>query len=196
MLEWKTTSTILGRLRDHADGGAWEDFVAHFRVPIFNLARRLGLSPTDAEDVVQETLLAFAKNYRMNRYDRERGRLRNWLLGIAHNQAVAIRRKARNHGRSMGFHDDAAEGEPVEPPKETMDWWEAEWERNVYERCIERVRSESTPQTMDIFRRLVMDGKSNADVAAELGLPLTTIYNVRSRVTKRIVELARIYQDA
>ena len=61
--EWVTTSTMLQRLSDFDDRGAWERFSARFLHPIQAYARKRGLGHEEAEDVAQESLLAFAQAY-------------------------------------------------------------------------------------------------------------------------------------
>lgn len=62
-MERSTTATVLDRLRDVNDQSAWGSFVERFRAPIIGFSRRMGRSPADAEDVAQETLLAFLESY-------------------------------------------------------------------------------------------------------------------------------------
>ena len=57
---------MLGRLRDFADEDAWRPFVQRFRAPLVAFGHKLGLPAADAEDVAQETLLDFARSYRVN----------------------------------------------------------------------------------------------------------------------------------
>lgn len=201
-MEWKTTSTILESLRDRDDLAAWSDLVDHFQAPIVRWGLRLGLSRTDAEDAAQETLAAFARNYKLNRYDRSKGRLKNWLLGIAHRQILVAKRRAATRSRvqlEIGGHynpDDSSDTfEPSAPVSADEEWWNVEWERNIYERCLEQVRREVSQQTMEIFRLLVSDGLSTTQAAERVGVAPAIVYHAKSRVTKRIADLAKRYMD-
>src|SRR5262245_20228354 len=136
--EWITTSTILGGLRDFADRAAWERFVERFRAPIVRLARGQGLALADAEDVAQETLLAFADGFRAGRYDVETGRLSRWLFGIAYRQILRVRdRRApaavQSDDSSIGLHAIADVAEATRS-------WDVEWERAILEQCLARAR--------------------------------------------------------
>src|SRR5262245_42778033 len=91
--EWVTTSTVLKRLADFGDRDAWRTFDERFRAPIASFARKQGLSASDAEDVAQETLLGFAQAYKQGEYDKTRGRLSQWLFGIARRRMAQARRK-------------------------------------------------------------------------------------------------------
>ena len=98
-MEWVTTSTIIHDLRDLSNQTAWRSFVDRFHRPIVRFVTRMGFNGEDAEDVTQETLAAFADSLREGRYDRERGKLRTWLFGIAYNKGLDQKRKARRQNR-------------------------------------------------------------------------------------------------
>ena len=64
----------------------------------FSLAYRMVGNRVAAEDVVQEAFLSIWRS-RM-RYDRSRGSVRTWVLGIVHNRTIdALRRGATNDRR-------------------------------------------------------------------------------------------------
>ena len=63
----------------------------------FSLAYRMVGTRSTAEEVVQEAFLAF---WRVNaRYDRTRGSVRTWILGIVHNRAIDALRRSMVHDR-------------------------------------------------------------------------------------------------
>ena len=63
----------------------------------FSLAYRMVGTRSTAEEVVQEAFLAF---WRANaRYDRARGSVRTWILGIVHNRAIDGVRRSMVHDR-------------------------------------------------------------------------------------------------
>ena len=65
----------------------------------FSLAYRMCSQRALAEDVVQEAFLSLWRSGA--RYDRNRGSVRTWLLGIVHNRSIdALRRRTvRDRGR-------------------------------------------------------------------------------------------------
>src|SRR3954449_9587264 len=63
----------------------------------FSLAYRMVGMRATAEEVVQEAFLAL---WRSNaRYDRSRGSVRTWILGIVHNRAIDALRRSAVHDR-------------------------------------------------------------------------------------------------
>ena len=65
-----TRQSLLSRLKDWDDQDSWRDFFELYWRLIFDVARKSGLSETDAQDVVQETIMAVAKQMPEFRYGR------------------------------------------------------------------------------------------------------------------------------
>src|SRR4051795_4256571 len=63
----------------------------------FSLAYRIVGTRGHAEDVVQEAFLSLWRSGA--RYDRRRGSVRTWILGIVHNRAIDALRRATVHDR-------------------------------------------------------------------------------------------------
>jgi RNA polymerase sigma-70 factor (ECF subfamily) len=58
-------------------------------------------------------------------------------------------------------------------------------------RCLlELAELEFEPSTMRAFRRVALEGAAGSDAAAELGLSVASVYAARSRVLRRLRELA------
>jgi RNA polymerase sigma factor (sigma-70 family) len=184
-MEWITTSTILRELRESSESDAWSRLVTRFRRPIVRFARKMGHAPADAEDVAQETLSAFVEAYRAGRYDRTKGRLSQWLFGIAFRQSQRVRRLSSRAARAADHVEDV---DGLAPPDVT-DLWEREWEEGMLAECFRRVREEVEPQTFRIFELVVLEGKTPADVGRTLNLPATVVYNSKHRVIARLRRL-------
>jgi len=58
----ETRASLILRLPDASDVVAWDEFVAIYSPLIFRLARRQGLQPTDADDLVQEVLTTVSRS--------------------------------------------------------------------------------------------------------------------------------------
>src|SRR5438045_9641942 len=84
----ETRASLILRLPDAADARAWDDFVAVYAPLVYRLARRHGLQPADADDVVQEVLTAVARSGEAWLKRPDRGPCRAWLLRIARNLSI------------------------------------------------------------------------------------------------------------
>ena len=90
----KTRRSLLSRLRDLDDRESWRTFFDLYWRMLYNVARRAGLSEADAQDVVQETVVAVARQMPEFHYDRAKGTFKHWLFRI-------VRRRVADHLRKV-----------------------------------------------------------------------------------------------
>ena len=64
--------------------------------------------------------------------------------------------------------------------------WDEEHDRYVIRRLLERIESEVAPSTWQAFRRVVVEGRDEETVAAELGLSVNAVFIAKSRVLSRL----------
>ena len=188
MIDWITTSTVLHELRDFTNSAAWDRFVSRFRAPVVAFARSIGLADGDADDVAQDTLITFAEGFRAGRYDPTRGKLSQWLFGIAYRTSLNHRRMAGK--RAALTAKDA--GDVAEIPMDEATaavTWDREWAQALLEQCVQQVRREVEPTTFRAFEMVVRENRPAAKVADELGVNIKLVYNAKHRVLKRIREL-------
>ncbi len=190
MPEWVTTSTIVENLRDLSNQTAWRFFVDRFHRPLVRFVVGLGFSPEDAEDVGQESLAAFAEALRAGRYDRQRGRLRSWLFGIAYKQALRQREKTARRERLIE-RGEAAERAIDEMPdeKSAVGMWNTLWERFVVAECLRQVRKEFKPASVRAFELVAREGYDAGEAAREVGTTTRAVYNAKHRILTRMREL-------
>jgi RNA polymerase sigma-70 factor, ECF subfamily len=74
------------------EAGAAEAFDARFRARLIAIGRRWRLASDDAEDVVQDTLLAALTQLREGKFE-ARASLGGWVGRIFHNRLVDVRRR-------------------------------------------------------------------------------------------------------
>jgi RNA polymerase sigma-70 factor (ECF subfamily) len=91
----------LMQLVRQGDAGAFEVVYERHATAAFSLAYRMMGRRGPAEDVVQEAFLSLWRSGA--RYDRTRGSVRTWVLGIVHHRAIdALRRGIRHDSRRAG----------------------------------------------------------------------------------------------
>lgn len=193
-MTWNTNTAILAKLETFSAETAWSGLVEQFEQPLMRYAQRMGLSAATSKEVVQESLLAFAEAYRAGSYDRTKGRLSGWLFGIARNRVAQARRKAAVE--PVGRLGTTAAINHLDSVNDLERAWEEEWRRAILQRCIQRVRTEIDPETWECFSMFVLENLGAEAVATRLNVPLTRIYNVKHRVSRRLRELALEFEDA
>ncbi len=195
-MEWTTTTTILNGLRDYGNDDAWQRFVVRFRRPLLHFARSVGMSGSDAEDVAQDALMAFAEAHREGRYDQDKGRLSQWLFGITFNHIRRHRQKeARRGAKLIDVGGGTAFWQELPDQHDAGHTWEREWELALWTECVERVQSEFETTTLRAFELTVREDKSASQAAQLMGVPVKTVYNAKHRVLKRIRELREQYEQ-
>src|ERR1700680_1695997 len=99
-----TRASLLVRLRDGGDVGAWQEFVHLYAPTIYGFARKRGLQDADAADLMQEVLRAVAGSAERLHYNPERGTFRGFLYTVTRNKLYNFldgqRRQVRGSGSS------------------------------------------------------------------------------------------------
>ncbi len=133
----------------------------------FSLAYRICAQRALAEDVVQEAFLSLWRS--RSRYDRSRGSVRAWLLGIVHNRAIdALRRRAV---RDRGMLDDEGIEERVPAPEHT----ELDVARREEAREIREALDELPDEQSRVIELAYFGGMTHVQIASMLDTPVGTI---------------------
>lgn len=180
----RTTTALLQDLVDPANEGTWHVFDARYRPILVAFGRRLGLSPEDAADAAQETLARFVKSYRAGKYDRMRGRLHSWLIGIARHCIIDLQQKRASRREQRGM--SAIVELPGDDPLAAV--WQAECEREILEQAVASIRCESRmdERTIRAFEMLAFEQQTPAEVAASLDMTANDVYLAKHRCLKRL----------
>jgi RNA polymerase sigma-70 factor (ECF subfamily) len=186
-----TSTHLLDGLKSPENRSVWQQFTDRYRPMVFKFGRKVGLRPENAEDAAQETLLAFCRAYQEGRYDRERGRLRSWLFGIARRQIKHALGEQFGPAVQIADQPDRTgffEGLPAEDRWEGL--WEGEWRQAVLRQCLEEVRQRLAPKTVEAFELFAWKEWPAKRVAAHLGMTENAVYLAKFKVLKRIQDLA------
>jgi RNA polymerase sigma-70 factor (ECF subfamily) len=134
---------------------------------VFSLAYRMMGSRSAAEDVAQE---AFLSAWRSGaRYDRGRGSVRTWLLGIAHNRSIDAMRRGKV--RDFPRDDDEDAAERVEASERT----EAEVARRQEAEAI-RAAIETLPNEQSrVIELAYFGGFTHTEIATMIKAPVGTV---------------------
>ena len=181
-----TNTSLLNGLRDPKNDRVWSEFYARYQPMLMSFGRRLGLQEQDAQDAAQEALLAFVGAYREGAYDRDKGRLRTWLFGIASHKVRDIQRK---RGRQLIIADNPESTRflnKVPDEHHISQVWEAEWARSILAQGMEEVRKQVKPQTMEAFELFALKGWPAEKVASHLGMTENAVWIAKNRVVSRL----------
>ena len=192
-----TRSSLVNRLRDWGDHGGWQDFFDTYWKLIYAVALKAGLSDAEARDVVQETVVAVAKQMRDGGYDRSKSSFKNWLCLITRRRIIDhFRRRTDPKLRHAPTGDDTSCTDRIarvpDPASLALDSvWEEEWQKNLLDAALERVKRQVTPKQFQIFDLSVLRALPVAEVTALLKVNAAQIYLARHRVGALVKREAR-----
>ncbi|HPF41171.1 MAG TPA: sigma factor [Phycisphaerae bacterium] len=185
----RTTTILLEGLHDPGNAEAWGQLHRRCFPMLVAYARRKGLQAADAEDAAQEALADFANAYRRGQYERDRGRLRQWLYGFAARRIEKIREGGRKAGQPINSAGRTEFFDQIVAPDQLDEIWEEEWERHVLNLCQDQIRREFDPGHVQAFEAFAIEGRPAAEVAASCGMTANAVYICKTRILTRLREL-------
>ena len=135
----------------------------------FSLAYRMTGTRNQAEDVVQEAFLSLWRSGA--RYDRTRGSVRTWVLGIVHNRAIDGLRRAGVHDRRRANVPEEAIAERFEAPDRT----DVEVARLDEAQEIRRALTTLPPDQSKVIELAYFGGFTHTEIAKMLDAPIGTV---------------------
>jgi RNA polymerase sigma factor (sigma-70 family) len=179
-----TRHSLIARLHDWDDQRRWQEFFDTYWQLIYHVACRAGLKDDEAQEVVQETCIAVAKN--VTKYDPKQGPFKAWLLHMARWRITdQFRRRPKN--RVEPTSDDtrgtaamdrlAGDGEA-----NFEQVWDEEWQRNALEMALTRVKRKVSAKHYQIFDCTALKGWGAAKTAKTLGVNIAQVYLVKHRM--------------
>lgn len=139
---------------------------------IHSVALKSGLTDQEAEDVVQETILSVAKKMPDFVYDPVRCLFKGWLMHVTRLRIIdQLRRRPPTFGQLPTGDRDSRQTPTVErvPDPASLEpdlAWDDEWERNLVDAAMERVKLRVRPEHYQIFYLSAVKGLSTREVAA------------------------------
>jgi RNA polymerase sigma factor (sigma-70 family) len=183
-----TRSSLVRRLHKWEDHAGWQDFFDTYWKLIYSVGIKAGLSDVEAEDLLQETVVAVAKQMRAGGYDRTKSSFKNWLCLITRRRIVDhFRRRTDPKLLHNPASDDSSPMDALAPLPDQASLgfetiWEEEWQKNLLDAAIERVKHQVAPKQFQIFDLSVLRALPVLDVAAVLKVSAPRIYLARHRV--------------
>lgn len=196
-----TRRSLLGRLKDWHDDQSWQEFFDTYWRLIYNVALKAGLTPAEAEEVVQETMLSVAKKMKEFQYDPALGSFKGWLLQLTGWRITNQFNKRSTAGATSPVAAEMA-GSGTEAPNPAREaaiqpelerWWAAEWEQNLLRAAMQHVQRRANPRDFQIFDLCVVKQKPMNEVRGFLGVSAMQVYLARHRVGGLVrKEIARL----
>ena len=133
----------------------------------FSLAYRMVGNRTIAEDITQEAFLSMWRS--RVRYERERGSVRAWVLGIVHHRTIDALRRNLVHDRRR------ASAEGLEERQEAPERTDVEAARREEALAVRRALEGLPDGQGQVIELAYFGGFTHTQIAEMLGMPIGTV---------------------
>jgi RNA polymerase sigma-70 factor (ECF subfamily) len=180
-----TSESLLDGLRAGRPA-SWRRLIDLYEPLVRRWCRRDGLTEGDIDDAWHEVFLTLMDH--VGGFERRKaGAFRCWLRTITRRKVIDMRRQAARSGTAAGS-DDRLMCLAAVP---SFDWSREDDIESVgvlYRRALELLRKDFAERTWRAFWGVVIEGRSPADVAADLGLTRNAVFQAKARVLNRLRE--------
>ena len=184
-----TRRSLLTRLKQWDDHESWKDFFDTYWKLVYSAALKSGLNETEAQEVVQETVIAVAKKMHDFKYDPAVGSFKSWLLHITrcriadqlrkrYKEAVVAQAPSNNTSRTDAM---ATLPDPNSLNLEAI--WDEDWQQNLIAAALTRVKQEVSARQYQIFDLYVIKGWPVNQVRQTLGVSPSQVYLAKFRIS-------------
>jgi RNA polymerase sigma factor (sigma-70 family) len=204
-----TRQSLVARLKDLGDQESWREFFESYWRLIHAAARKAGLTETEAQEVVQEVMLAAAKKMPGFTYDPAKDSLKGWLLAVTRWKVGDQFRKRESSAKSLGGAPPSAperRGTPsgdqtartatierVSDPNQFDAIWDSEWRENLLRTALDRVKLKVNPAHYEMYHLHVVQGMSVRETAKALEASAAAVHLAKHRVGRLVkAELKRL----
>ena len=189
-----TSISLLKVLGEDAKSPRWTEFANKYASTIEGFLFKY-FPTVDAEEVVQETLIALVEKLPLYEYDPDtRGHFRNYLIGIVRFKAIEqLKRRKREADLKEALETKAMLDWEYEKQAYSVDL--RDWRREAYEAALSQFMADKKIPSRDkeIFRRVALNGESPDSVAAAFAIKRNYVDQIKARMIAKLKELAFKY---
>lgn len=178
-----TSTSLLMRVKTD-DSEAWRRLAYLYGPMVYRWARKAGLQPSDAQDIVQNVFISVASGIEHFRRSRPGDSFRGWLYTICRHKTLDHfrgREQALAAGGSTHQQQLQQFATPERGAKE-----ESEEVCRLRHRAMVLVRKDFETHVWEAFFRTVVHDDRPEDVARDLGISVATVYRAKLRVLTRL----------
>ena len=183
----ETSLSLLSRLRGSAESESWNRLVELYAPLIRVWLRKYDVQDSDADDLVQEVLLAVAKDLDKFEHGGQPGAFRGWLKAILVNRLRKFWRTRDRRPQARAESDiDARLAQLDDPRSEMSQIWNREHDQYVIRQLLALAEPHFEPNTWKAFCRVALDGAKADLVAQEMGISRNAVVVAKCRVLSRL----------
>jgi RNA polymerase sigma-70 factor (ECF subfamily) len=183
----ETSLSLLNRLRRSPESEGW-DRLAELYAPLLRAwLRKYEVQASDADDLMQEVLLAVSKDLEKFEHGGQPGAFRGWLKAILVNRLRKFWRGRDRRPQAPGDSDiDARLTQLDDPSSEVSNIWDREHDQYVLRQLLALAEPHFAANTWKAFCRVALDGEMPEVVAKETGISRNAVIVAKCRVLSRL----------
>jgi RNA polymerase sigma factor (sigma-70 family) len=183
------TEDLLRKLKENGDAEVWKEFYDKYSRFIYGIAIQAQLMASEAEDVVQETMVTIAKNLKDFEYDASRGTFEGYLRRTTNWRIIdEVRKRQHRIDNSKVIKLLSPTGSSLtKEPADPQSWpgeekWDDEYKTTLLEIAMERLKRQASVKQFQVFDLLVMKGWPPKKIAETLEVSLASVYVTKHRL--------------
>jgi RNA polymerase sigma factor (sigma-70 family) len=198
-----TRRSLLSRLKQSNAEESWREFFDTYWRLIYTTALNAGLTDSEAQEVVQETVLNVVRKIKAFRYDPTIGSFKGWLLTMVRwrigdqfrKRSQQIQRPgSRGATQTSGTSTLERIADPTPINLEAV--WEEEWQRTLFAAALSRVKRQANARHYQMFDLHAVKHWSIDKVAQTLGVSAAQVRLAKHRITVLMRrEVARLEKE-
>ena len=186
-LDWETAGAVTDwsdcilAIAARRDRQRFADLFLHFGPRLKSFFLRLGVSPGQAEDLAQETMLTVWR--KADQFDPARAGAATWIFTVARNLRIDLKRRERDPALLAELYDSRAEPLPSDMVIAAE-----------HGRRVRQAMAELPVEQAEIVRLSFFEDRPHSEIAALLGIPLGTVKSRARLAVARLRALAEGWQ--
>lgn len=185
-----TRPSFIHNLKD-SQNEAWDTFYSLYAPLIANFAKQRGCSPSQAEDVLQETVLAVLRTIPNFDTHRKKGKFRSLLYKITESKIIdAYRRTKRNVIVEDPEVIGKYQGVDLVDEKQSSLIWDKTWENFILSEATRITKEKVQPLTFKCFELTFIKGNKVKDAADLLEISPNLVAQHKHKVYTLIISEA------
>ena len=183
----ETSLSLLHRLRHAPESESWNRLVDLYAPLIRAWLRKYDVQDSDADDLLQDVLLAVSKDLGKFEHGGQPGSFRGWLKAILVNRLRKFWRARDHRPQARGDSDIHARLAQLDDPASEMSQiWNRQHDQYVLRQLLALVKPHFTPNTWTAFCRVALEGADPGVVAKKMGISRNAVIIAKCRVLSRL----------
>lgn len=185
-MAFSTNKSLLSKI-SRGDEIGWEEFCRTYAPLIWLRGGDNNLSHEEKQDLIQDVMLTMFSKAGEFKYDREKGRFRDYIRTIIDRRAVDIKRRrdiAANSGKPL-------DGMEIPVPSQDDEKWLDEWHQHILNQALIELKAAVEPITYQMFELYAVKGWKVERIEKFLKVGRSSIYTAKNRAMRKLCEIVQ-----